>query len=89
LTLLSPTLLLAAAILMAVALRRPSSNFAVLSGGCVALAAWTRPGALALAPLLLTPLFDRRYPARMRVHLAGSAVLGLGVGLLPWALGRA
>ena len=82
-------LLLAACALLAAAVRRPSSNLAVLAGVCLAFAVWQRAGALAAAPLLAIPLLDRRHPFRARAHLAASALLGLGLGLLPWLLGRA
>jgi hypothetical protein len=82
-------LLLASAFFLLVAVDRPSSNAGVLAGVLLALAALTRPSALAVAPLLLAPLLDRRYPLRARVHLAASAVLGLVLGLGPWALRNA
>jgi uncharacterized protein YybS (DUF2232 family) len=82
-------LLAAAAFLMRVALRRPSSNFAVASGACVALTVWFLPPALLAGALLGAPLLDRRWPMRARVHLAGSGLLGLVVFLVPWVLARA
>jgi uncharacterized protein YybS (DUF2232 family) len=82
-------LLAAAVFLLSVALKRPSSNFAVLSGGCLGLLAFVHPAALALTLLIAAPLFDRRYPMRARLHLAGSALLGLGSVLLVGALSRA
>jgi uncharacterized membrane protein len=82
-------LLLAGALfLLRFALKRPSSNFAVFSGGCLALATWATPLALAAAPLLAAPLLDRRWPLRARAHLTASGLLGLGLLLLPWALAR-
>ena len=66
-----------------VAILRPSSNAAVVAGASVALAAWAEPLALAAIPLLATPLLDRRWPVRARVHLAGSELLGFGAVLLP------
>jgi hypothetical protein len=81
-------LLSAAAWLLYFAVRRPSSNFAVLSGGCVALAVWAFPPALAVSPGLAAALLDRRWPFRARVHVFASALLGLGLVLLPWALRR-
>jgi 4-amino-4-deoxy-L-arabinose transferase-like glycosyltransferase len=82
-------LLLAAAFLLLVCVDRPSSNFGVLAGLLLGLAILTRPSALALTPLLLAPLADRRYPARARAHLAGSALLGLALGLAPWVIRNA
>jgi hypothetical protein len=82
-------LLAAAAFVMRLALRRPSSNLAVVSGGCVALTAWVLPAALVGAALLAAPLFDRRWPPRARAHLAGSGLLGFAVFLLPWVLAHA
>jgi len=82
-------LLLCSGFLLLAASDRPSSSQALLSGVFLALAALTRPSALALAPLLLAPLFDRRYPTRARAHLAFSAVLGLLLALAPWTLRNA
>ena len=82
-------LVAAAAFLMQVALRRPSSNFAVASGACVALTAWFLPAALLAGLILAAPLFDQRWPIRARVHLAGSGLLGLVVFLVPWVLSSA
>ena len=84
------SLLLAAALFfLRIALRRPSANFAVMSGGCIAVAAWASPLALFAAPLIAVPLLDRRWPIRARVHLAGAGLLGLAAFLLPWAIARA
>jgi len=80
--------LLAAGFLLRVALKRPSSNFAVLSGACLAIAASCQPAALVLSPLLAAPFLDRRHPLRARAHLAASALLGLLLVLLPRALSR-
>ncbi len=66
-----------------VAIVRPSSNAAVLTGVCFALAAWGWPFALAGTLLLPAPLLDRRWPIRARMHLAGSELLGYGAVLLP------
>ncbi len=82
-------LLLAAAFLLLVCVDRPSSNFGLIAGIALALAALTRPSALVLAPFLLAPLGDRRYPFRVRTHLAASAVLGFVLGLAPWTLRNA
>ncbi len=78
--------LAAALLLLRVALRRPSSNLAVLSGACIALAAWAFPLALVASPVAAAPLFDRRWPLRARLHLAASALLGLGLPLALRAL---
>jgi 4-amino-4-deoxy-L-arabinose transferase-like glycosyltransferase len=83
------TLLLAAGFLLLVATDRPSSTLALLAGSVLALAALTRASALALAPLLAAPLFDRRYPFRARTHLAGAALLGFVLALAPWTLRNA
>ena len=82
-------LLLVAGFLLLVAADRPSSNFALLSGAALALAALTRPSALVLAPLLLAPMGDRRYPTRARAHLAASALLGFALTLAPWTIRNA
>jgi 4-amino-4-deoxy-L-arabinose transferase-like glycosyltransferase len=79
-------LLLSAGYLLLAATDRPSSNLAVLAGVFLALAALTRPPALALAPLLLAPLFERRHPLRANAHIAFSALFGFGAALAPWAL---
>ena len=79
-------LLLAAAWLLLLAADRPSSNLALLAGASLALAALTRPTALALAPLLAAPLADNRFPARVRAHVAASALLGFVCALAPWTL---
>ena len=78
------TLLLAAGFLLLVATDRPSSTLALAAGGTLALAALTRASALALVPLLLAPLLDRRYPIRARAHIAGAALLGFVLALAPW-----
>jgi 4-amino-4-deoxy-L-arabinose transferase-like glycosyltransferase len=77
-------LLLAAGFLLLAAADRPSSNLAVLAGAALGLAALTRSTGLALAPLLLAPLLDRRWPGRARAHLGGSALLGFAIALSPW-----
>jgi uncharacterized membrane protein len=66
-----------------VAILRPSSNAAVLTGAAFALAAWAEPLTLIAAILLLAPLVDRRWPLRARMHLAGSELLGFGAVLVP------
>ncbi|MFY9551369.1 MAG: glycosyltransferase family 39 protein, partial [Thermoanaerobaculia bacterium] len=82
-------LLLVAAWMLLVCVDRPSSNFGVLAGAALALAALTRPTALAMAPLLLAPFGDRRWPLRVRAHLAGSTLLGFFLTLAPWTLRNA
>ena len=82
-------LLLTAGLLLLVSADRPSSGLGVGAGVFLALAALTRPTALALAPLLLAPLFDRRYPLRVRSHLAASAMVGFLLALAPWTLRNA
>lgn len=82
-------LLLASGYLLLAASDRPSSNLAVLSGVALALAALTRSSALALAPLLVAPLFDARHPRRVNAHIALSALLGFGAALAPWTLRNA
>lgn len=77
-------LLLASAFLLLVASDRPSSNLAVAAGIALALAALTRPSALVLVPFLGAVLLDRRWPARVRAHIAASAFLGFALALLPW-----
>ena len=66
-----------------VAMRRPSSNAAVVTGVCFALAAWAEPLSLIGTLLFLAPLLDRRWPLRARMHLAGSELLGFGAVLGP------
>ncbi len=82
-------LLLCSGYLLLAAADRPSSNLAIAAGAGLALAALTRPSALALAPLVAAPLFDRRWPWRVRGQVAASAVLGLLLTLLPWTLRNA
>jgi dolichyl-phosphate-mannose-protein mannosyltransferase len=82
-------LLLSSGFLLLAAVDRPSSNLGVAAGIFLALAALTRPSALAVAPFLAAPLFDRRYPPRARAHLAASALLGFVLALAPWTLRNA
>jgi 4-amino-4-deoxy-L-arabinose transferase-like glycosyltransferase len=79
-------LLLVAGYLLLAAADRPSSNLAVLAGVALALAALTSWSALALAAFLFSPVFDRRHPRRVGVHVAMSALLGFGAVLAPWAI---
>jgi hypothetical protein len=72
--------------LLAASLRRPSSGLAVGAGGSLALASLVWTPALAMLPLTSAALFDRRYPARIRLSLAGSTLFGFlfcfGSGML-------
>ncbi len=62
----------------------------LVGAGWLLLAASDRPSSsLALAPLFASPLADRRYPRRVRAHLAAAALLGLGLTLAPWTLRNA
>jgi 4-amino-4-deoxy-L-arabinose transferase-like glycosyltransferase len=82
-------LLLISGYLLLAAADRPSSNLAIAAGAALALAALTRPAALALCPLLAAPLFDRRWPLRARAQVAASGLLGLTLALFPWTLRNA
>jgi hypothetical protein len=82
-------LLGASGYLLLAAADRPSSNLALAAGAVLALAALTRSSALVLAPLLLAPLGDGRYPFRARAHIALSALLGFGFALAPWVIRNA
>lgn len=82
-------LLLVAGFLSLVAVDRPSSGCGILAGVALALAALTRPSALALTPLLAAPTFDRRFPPAIRRVLAGSACFGFVVALAPWTIRNA
>ena len=83
-----PLLLAAGGMLLAAADRR-SRWLAVGAGGALALAALTRPSALALAPLLLAPLLDRRSTAPDRRRVAAAAVVGFVLALAPWTIRNA
>jgi len=82
-------LLLGAGILLLVASDRPSSTLALGAGGLLALAALTRSSALVLAPFLCAPLFDGRYPRRIRAHLSAAGLVGFLFLLAPWTLRNA
>jgi 4-amino-4-deoxy-L-arabinose transferase-like glycosyltransferase len=82
-------LLLCSGFLLLVAVDRPSSGCGAAAGAALALAALTRPWALALAPLLASPLLDRRFPPAIRRVLAGSALFGFALVLLPWTIRNA
>lgn len=82
-------LLLTAGYLLLAAMDRPSSGLACLAGLVLALAALTRPSALALVPLLFASLLDRRYPRRARYEIVLSSVAGFLLALSPWILRNA
>lgn len=82
-------LLLASGLWLLASTDRPSTSLALGAGLMLAAAALVRPTALALAPLLLAPLFERRYPLRARAHLAGAAALGFAAALAPWTVRNA
>ncbi len=82
-------LLVGSGFLLLAASDRPSSNLALAAGIALGLAALTRSTALVLAPFLLAPLADRRYPTRARRHLAASALVGFAATLLPWTIRNA
>lgn len=82
-------LLLAAGLALLAATDRCSARLALAAGVLLAAAALARPSALAVAPFLLAPLGDRRWPARVRARLAGAALLGLTLALAPWAVRNA
>ncbi|HTO76233.1 MAG TPA: hypothetical protein VMQ61_09165 [Thermoanaerobaculia bacterium] len=69
-----------------VAVRRPSSNFALLSGATLALANIAVPAIVWLIPLFGLPLFFERYPLRARVHLVASTLLGFALPTIAWGL---
>jgi hypothetical protein len=83
-----PLLLGAGALLLAAA-DRGSTRLAALSGAVLAAAALTRPAALALSPLLLAVLADRRSPTATRRRMAFAAVAGLLAALAPWTIRNA
>jgi hypothetical protein len=83
-----PLLLAAGGMLLSAADRR-SPRRALGSGAFLAAAALTRPSALALAPLLVAPLLDRRSTTAVRTRLAFSAALGFALALAPWTIRNA
>jgi hypothetical protein len=87
-TIFLPLLVAAGALLLGAA-DRPSTGRAVLAGVALAAAALTRPAALALAPLLAAPLWDRRWPVPTRRLLTAGAVLGFALALAPWTIRNA
>jgi hypothetical protein len=82
-------LLLAAGGMLLAATDRRSRWLALGAGAFLAAAALTRPSALALAPLLLAPLLDRRSPAPSRRRVAAAAVAGFVLALAPWTIRNA
>jgi hypothetical protein len=82
-TIFIPLLLASGALLLAAA-DRASTRLALPAGIALGAAALTRPSALALAPLLAAPLWDRRSPPRARSLLAAVAISGFLLALAPW-----
>jgi Dolichyl-phosphate-mannose-protein mannosyltransferase len=82
-------LLLGAGYLLLAAADRPSTNFAILAGALLGLATLTRATALTLAPFLAAPIVSRRYPMRVRTHLAAAGLVGFLFVLAPWTLRNA
>jgi 4-amino-4-deoxy-L-arabinose transferase-like glycosyltransferase len=82
-------LLLLSALALLSAADGASKRTAFAAGALLGLAALTRPSALALAPLLAAPVFDRRSPRRASLPLAAVAVGGLALALTPWTLRNA
>ncbi len=80
-------LLLGSGILLLIASDRPSTTLALGAGGLLALAALTRSSALVLAPFLLAPMFDSRYPGRGAAW-AANGPLRLPLRLLAFYLGH-
>ncbi len=81
--------LLSSGLLLLAAVDGISAPRALAAGTLLALAALTRPSALALAPLLAAPLFDARRPLRTRTGLAAAALAGLVLALAPWTIRNA
>jgi 4-amino-4-deoxy-L-arabinose transferase-like glycosyltransferase len=77
-------LLLGAGWLLLAASDRPSSTLALAAGVLLGLAVLTRASALAIAPFLCAPLFDRRCPLRARTHVAAAGLTGLLFVVAPW-----
>jgi Dolichyl-phosphate-mannose-protein mannosyltransferase len=82
-------LLLGAGFLLLASVDRPSSTLSLVAGILTGLAILTRPSALAVAPLLAAPLVDRRWPFRVRAHLAAAGILGAVLSLAPWTIRNA
>ena len=81
-------ILTVSAFLLLVTVDRPSSGCGVASGAALGGAVLLQSSSAILAPLLLAPLFDRRFPPAIRRALAGSAVVGLAALLAAASLGR-
>jgi hypothetical protein len=82
-------LLLGAGFLLLASVDRPSTTLSLLAGVLTGLAILTRPSALLVAPLLAAPLAARRWPFRVRAHLAAAGVLGAVLSLAPWTIRNA
>lgn len=82
-------LLLGAGFLLLASVDRPSSTLSLAAGILTGLAILTRPSALAVAPMLAAPLGDRRWPFRVRAHIAAAAVLGAVLAVAPWTIRNA
>jgi dolichyl-phosphate-mannose-protein mannosyltransferase len=81
--------LLSSGYVLLAATDRPSSNLALAAGALLGLAALTRASALGLAPLLAAPILDRRFPWRLRAHLAAAGLAGFCLMVAPWTLRNA
>jgi 4-amino-4-deoxy-L-arabinose transferase-like glycosyltransferase len=68
---------------------RPSGGLAGIAGAMLGFAALTRPTGLVLALLLLAPMWDRRWPARIRAQISMAAFAGLFAVVLPWTIRNA
>jgi hypothetical protein len=82
-------LLLGAGFLLLASVDRPSTTLSLLAGILTGLAILTRPSALLVAPLLAAPLAARRWPFRVRTHLAAAGILGAVLSLAPWTIRNA
>jgi 4-amino-4-deoxy-L-arabinose transferase-like glycosyltransferase len=81
--------LLGSAWLLLCAADRPSSTLSLAAGVALGLAALTRASALSVVPFLAAPLFDRRWPGRVRAHVAAAALAGFLLPVAPWTLRNA
>jgi 4-amino-4-deoxy-L-arabinose transferase-like glycosyltransferase len=82
-------LILSAGFLLLAGVDRPSSTLLLVAGISTGLAILTRPSALFVAPLLAAPLGARRWPFRVRAHLAAAGILGAVLAIAPWTLRNA